>query len=257
MTDVFYEAVKDVSGGIYAEIQKGYSGRYHFHRAFEIAYIFEGSTQYIVEDEIYPAEAHHIVFIHRYYRHRASFDAPMRKYVIAVPENFSHDVSKLLSCSTLPTLMTDIEFNKSIRPYFEALINADKKTPDIIVKGYISLIFGLLSEHYKSDSIVPKNKNTSIIIDILNYIDEHCEESISLNDIAKEFGYNKSYFSRLFNHYVGTSLNNYINFVRLNRFEALCQSNENENITDLAFKSGFKSLATFYRVRDIRKRQRR
>ena len=27
MTDVFYEAVKDVSGGIYAEIQSGHLGR--------------------------------------------------------------------------------------------------------------------------------------------------------------------------------------------------------------------------------------
>ena len=48
MTDVFYEAAKDTNGRIYAEIQKEYAGRYHFHRAFEIAYIFVESAKSFV-----------------------------------------------------------------------------------------------------------------------------------------------------------------------------------------------------------------
>ena len=257
MTDIFYEAKKDTNGRIYAEIQKEFTSRYHFHRAFEITYIFEGSEKYLVEDEQFSVDTDQIIFAHRFYRHRSYGDSSSRKYVIAVPANISHDISALLDDSTLPTLMADKEFNRSLRPYFEALIKTDSSTPEIIVKGYVSLIFGLLSEHYKNIVIVPKNRNVSTIIDILNYVDDHFEEPISLTDIAKAFGYNKSYFSRLFNKFVGTSLNDYLNFVRLNRFELLCQSNENENLTDLAFKAGFQSLATFYRAREFRKRNGR
>lgn len=255
MRDVFYEAIKDQSGRVYAELQNEYQGRYHFHRAFEIAYIIDGSTRYMVEDEEYLAQSGDIVFAHRYYRHRSYDTGHMSKYVIAVPENLSHDILKLLEDSTLPSLMTDREFNKSVLPYFEALV-ANNGASDIIVKGYASLIFGLLSEHYHSTAILPKSKNVSNIIDILTYVDEHCEEPITLTDIARTFGYNKSYFSRLFNKHVGSSLSDYINLVRLNRFELLSENESDRSTTELVFKSGFQSLATFYRTRDMRRRGR-
>ena len=51
MQNVFYEARKDTRGKLFAELQKQYPGRLHFHRAFEIAYILEGAANYTVENE--------------------------------------------------------------------------------------------------------------------------------------------------------------------------------------------------------------
>ena len=252
MNDIFYEAKKDTNGRIYAEIQKEFTSRYHFHRAFEITYIFEGSEKYLVEDEHFSVDTDQIIFAHRFYRHRSYGDSSARKYVIAVPANISHDISALLDDSTLPTLMADKEFNRSLRPYFEALIKTDSSTPQIIVKGYVSLIFGLLSEHYKNTVIVPKSRNVSTIIDILNYVDDHFEEPISLTDIAKAFGYNKSYFSRMFNSCVGVSLNRYVNFARLDRYMLLEKQGGEQSVTDRILEAGFPSLATFYRAKKER-----
>ncbi len=253
MKDVYYESIKDTNGKLYAEIQKEHFGRDHFHRAYELAYIFEGDSKYLIEDEELWADTDNIVFAHCYYRHRSLDRSRCRKYVIAIPENLSHDVSSLLKNTTLPTLMPDKEFNRLLIPYFKALTETDSDTPEIIIKGYINLIFGLLAKHYESTSIAPKNKNVSIIIDVLNYVDTHIEDRISLDDIAKRFGYNKSYFSRFFNKYVGASLSDYINFARLNRFEHLSKTCDNESVTELIYRSGFQSLATFYRTRAARK----
>lgn len=247
--DIYYEALKDTRGTLFSEIQKEYASRYHFHRAFEIAYIFDGAAKYTVAEEDYFAEKDQIIFAHCYYRHRSYDVFPHKKIVIAVPEQLAHDITPLLSRSTLPALLPDQEFNKTLFPYFKALNELGAQTSEIVIKGYVSLIFGLLLSHYKSITVAPENKNMSIIVDILAYIDQHVEEPLDLAQIAKHFGYNKSYFSRLWGSYVGMPLNRYINFLRLDRYEELLKNRTEENITDLVFKAGFSSLATFYRAK--------
>ena len=254
MKDIFYEALKDTTTKVYAKIQEPFNGRLHFHRAFELAYILEGQADYEVEEERFVADTDHIVFSHCYYRHRSGNKAAHKKIVIAIPENLSHDISALFTTSTLPVLLEDKELNKTLLPYFKALTEAEEDTPEILIKGYVNLIFGTLASHYGHTSILPKNKNISIIVDVLEYIEKHASEPITLNDVAASFGYNKSYFSRLFNNHVGTSLSNYVNFVRLNRFEENAKANRDKSITEQIFDAGFQSIATFYRVKEMRKK---
>ena len=252
MKDAYYEALKDTRGTLFAEIQKEYASRYHFHRAFEIAYIFEGEAKYRVEEEDFFAEKDQIIFAHCYYRHRSYDVTKHRKYVIAVPEQLAHDITPLLSESTLPYLLPDKEFNQTLLPYFKALNETTTETSEIVVKGYVSLIFGLLLSHYKSITVAAKSKNVSIIVDILGYIDQHVEEPLSLSGIAKHFGYNASYFSRLWSSYVGIPLTRYVNFLRLDRYTELLKNRTSESVTELIFKAGFPSLSTFYRAKSDR-----
>lgn len=253
MKDIFYESQKDTSGIIYAEKQLPYAGRLHFHRAFELAYITKGkSGQYIVEDETFCAEENQIVFLHCWYRHTSSAIFEHEKYVIAVPENITKDIAALFKAQTLPTLLTDTEFNKTLLPYFEKLVYEGKEMPKILAKGYANIIFGSLFSHYDSVRIKPKHKSVSTIEQILNYIDEHYKEPITLETLACHFGYNKTYFSRLFNKNIGTSLSNYINMVRYDHFEKQYTGESTQNITNIIFDCGFPSLSTFYRVQKLR-----
>ena len=252
MKNIFYESTKDKMNGIFAEKQHEYDGRLHFHRAFELGYITEGSAHYIVEDEEFTATEGDIVFCHCYYRHTSTVDSPHTKYIAAVPENLSKDVATLFKDSTLPIHLSDKQFNKSLLPYFELLSRESKNMTKILSRGYANILFGSLSSHYNNIAVKPKNKNVEVIADILNYIDEHFREQITLETLSARFGYNKTYFSRLFNQHIGMSMNNYINMVRYDTFERLYGNKLGENITELVFDCGFSSLATFYRVREFR-----
>ncbi len=252
MKHIFYEALKDTSGLVYAEEQREFAGRLHFHRAFELAYILEGSAVYNIEGERICAQAGDIVFVHCFYRHQSLAEPTHSKYVIAVPENITSDIAELFKESTLSPLLCHKEFNKTLLTYFESLVNAGDNTPKMLVKGYANVIFGSLAEHYEKTDIKQKNKNISIIEDILNYIDLHYREPITLESISGYFGYNKTYFSRLFNSHIGMSLSNYINMIRYDKFDALVKENRNANVTELAFKCGFPSMSTFYRTRNSR-----
>jgi AraC-like DNA-binding protein len=252
MKNIFYESIKDKMNGIFAEKQQEYDGRMHFHRAFELAYITEGSAHYIVEDEEFIAREGDIVFCHCYYRHTSTVDFPHTKYIVAVPEKLSKDAANLFKDSTLPVLLSDKTFNKTLLPYFELLASEGESMTKILSRGYANILFGSLAGHYNNIAVKPKNKNVEVIADILNYIDEHFRDRITLESISAHFGYNKTYFSRLFNQHIGMSMSNYINMVRYDAFERMYGNKMHENTTELVFDCGFSSLATFYRVREFR-----
>ena len=249
---MFYEAIKDIKTTIFAEVQQAYSCRLHFHRAFELCYIMEGAALCENEGEIFVADTDHIVFSHCYHRHRSFDRMAHKKIVIAVPENLSHDISRLFSFSTLPPLLPDKALNRTLLPHFIALTRVDDSTPELLIKGYVNIIFGTLAAHYKNVSIEPTNKNISFIVKVLEYIDKHASEKIDLESISSEFGYNKSYFSRIFNDCVGISLSNYINSVRLDHFSALCKEKKDEKFINLIYEAGFQSASTFYRAKKQR-----
>ena len=252
MRDLYYESRKDTTQNLFSEVQLEYDSKLHFHRAFELAYIVEGKAKYTVCDREFIAGEGQIVFSHCYYLHKGHADYKHKKYIIATPENLSLDVQQLLEHESLPALMDDVEFNKTLLPHFEALINVDASTPHITIVGHLCLLFGALASHYPMVPLERKNKKVVLISDILAYIDEHCTEQISLDSIAHKFGYNKSYFSRLFNSYFGISLSSYINFVRLNRFEQLVAEHKSKNVTDLVYDAGFTSSTTYYRAKELR-----
>jgi len=253
MKDIFYEYMKDNQNTIFAERQREYPGRLHFHRAFELAYICEGQAQYIVDTETFLANSDQIIFCHCYYQHASTAALPHTKYVIAIPEHLIRDISVAFRHYTLPALLPDKSFNKTLLPFFEILVKEATTMSSMRSKGYAQVIFGSLAEYYNSVSTIPKNENISLIADILSYIDDHFQEPISLESISTHFGYNKTYFSRLFNKHIGISLNNYINMIRLDQFEMLSKEANGTNVTDLIFACGFTSLATFYRVWNFRK----
>lgn len=252
MKDIYYESSKDTSSALFAQTQKEFNGRLHFHRAFELAYILSGNADYVVEDERFVAFENSIVFCHCYYRHKSYDNLPHKKHVIAVPENLTSDISAKFKEFTLPSLLVDTEFNKTILPYFNLLTQSSTNISSMVMKGYANIIFGLLAEHYESVSIKSRNKNIAVIADILSYIDANFREPLTLDSLASVFGYNKTYFSRIFNRHIGMSLNNYLNMVRLTAFEERIKQSDSKSVADTAFECGFTSLATFYRVQKFR-----
>ena len=257
MKDFFYECSKDKGGRVFVQTQVSPKSRMHFHKAIELSYVFEGEANYCIEGVPLVVGTDRLVFSYAYYAHSSAAHKPFSQYTIAVPANFSADIVSLFKGNILPILMDDVEFNRTLKPYFECMMKTDKSTPDIVIKGYINLIFGLLVDHYRDRMVAPKHKNVQLITEILDYVEEHYEENISLAEIAEHFNYNKSYFSRFFNKHVGLSLNDYINGMRLDRYEELVKLYPDKGVAELIFQAGFQSLATFYRVRDFRERAKK
>ena len=216
----------------------------HFHRSLELHYVVNGREQVKVGDKIFFAEKDDIVFIHNYTVH---VDVPVlghEKYVLVMPFTYGSDFNNLLKSKTLNPLLDDKEYNLTLKPIFKSLAEQTDMSM-LILKGWLNVLFGSLFEKY---SLIPFKKDASITVfsDILSFIDEKYNSDITLQTLADEFGYNKCYFSRLFNKYIGAGLPDYVNSVRLRNFIAK-QKDGSKNIAETAFDCGFESLSTFYR----------
>lgn len=85
-----------------------------------------------------------------------------------------------------------------------------------------------------------------IMTKAIDYIDDHLDESIHLNEIASEVNISPFHFCRKFKESTGMTLTNYVAHRRIELVkEALL--NTGRSVTDIAFYVGFQSLSQFNR----------
>lgn len=217
----------------------------HFHRCIEILYITEGYVDCEVNGSHFLCGKDEIVFVHKCGVHALAPAPRYKNFVLIIGPRYSDDFSGIFQTETLPAHLSDSVFNRTLQPYFHAL-DGENDAPELVVKGFIDIIIGNLLDHYDKVPATP-TPNIGIIVATLNYIDNHYREPITLEQISGVFGYNKYYFSRLFNTYIGESLNGYINAVRIRNLVAEAKKQENPNLSELVFANGFDSMTTFYR----------
>lgn len=73
---------------------------------------------------------------------------------------------------------------------------------------------------------------------ICEWIRVNCHTKISLEDVAREFSYNKNYLCRIFKKNIGTTVQEYINQMKISRVKQYLYSTS-KSIQEIAFLSGF------------------
>ena len=97
-----------------------------------------------------------------------------------------------------------------------------------------------------SDSRDDKVHRDSLTEKILDYINEHFTEDISITDISENFYMDKYNFCHYFKKQVGVSAWNYIIFRRLNFCNELIK--QNVSIDEASYKAGFRNYSNFFRL---------
>lgn len=94
---------------------------------------------------------------------------------------------------------------------------------------------------YKQKEYIQKFNN------LLDYIDTHYMEDLSLETIADTIGFSKFHFSRLFKQYTNFTFCDYLCYRRIKAAEDLLVQPD-LSITEVALQSGFPSISTFNRI---------
>ena len=82
---------------------------------------------------------------------------------------------------------------------------------------------------------------------LLEYIDTHYTEDLTLEDMADVIGFSKYHFSRLFKQYTNYTFCDYLKHRRIQAAEILLEKPE-YSITEVALQAGFPSISTFNRI---------
>ena len=89
------------------------------------------------------------------------------------------------------------------------------------------------------------NLMPKMIMDTMDYINDHLTEKISLDDLAAELNYNGNYLSNRFKEHTGLTLRSYILSKRIDLAKSLLLAGQ--SVSDTCLMSGFNDYANFIR----------
>ena len=112
--------------------------------------------------------------------------------------------------------------------------------------GYFFLVIGRMVMAYKKKHIVDNSE--SYYIDMaLEYIEEHYADEITIQNIARYVGFERTYFYRMFVNRMNISPSEYINDLRLKKAVSFMIS-DRYSLNEIAFLTGFYDYSHFFKA---------
>lgn len=127
----------------------------------------------------------------------------------------------------------------------------DQMQKDLLKYETMQLLFQLLSLLRVSFMVPEKKasertlKSVGAVKGIINYIDQHYTENLTLSEVAEEFHYTPAHLSRLFKEHIGTKFHDYLQHVRLMNCVDEMKKHPDARLTDLALDQGFPNIKSF------------
>ena len=250
---MYYEKNADADGYLKFS-RRTPSGRHsrivmpHFHNSAEMYICVKGRYCVYINGEQHIIEEGEIAFVDRLTPHAAGSvlnDTPSEVYFV-IASNYYLGGIKWLEDETLPAFTKRKEGFEQIAEIARLATDSEDMNEDMR-RGFITLLFGMLKKYCGT---VPRaaSKNNELIVNVMTYINEHITEDITLDGLARHFGYEKTYFSRIFNKFLGINLREYLNRYRIGEAVRMKQENPGTSISKIAEACGFDSPNTYYRA---------
>lgn len=235
----------------------------HAHDYYEFYFFLEGDVSIQIEEEKYPVAYGDILLIPPHIRHRPiihSMNAPYRRFVFWISEEYCRH---LLEIS--PNYVYMMQYVQTSKKY---LFHNDKIAFGIIQSKIIRLIDEMKSDRFGSHDQIPLcvddlvlhlnrtvyeqnhpieyGEEQSLYQNLCFYIEQHLDEELSLESLAREFYVSKYHIAHIFKENIGLSIHQYIIKKRL----AVCRDAilGHTSISEAYLMYGFKDYSSFFRA---------
>lgn len=233
----------------------------HNHDFYEIYLYISGNVTYLIEGKSYNLKSGDIILINSHVLHRAFINdmkVPYERIVLWINKSFLNglsipgvDLSKCFENTEKNIIRSDFQTQQNIRTQLSKLLNLENYKglgKDLLYKAYITeLVIQLNNLVLSDDSDLNIDIIKSNLIDgVVEYINNHLIEEITLDDLSKKFYLSKFYLSREFKKYTGTTIHRYI--VKKKLIEAKELILKNYPINSVYKQSGFGDYSNFFRA---------
>ncbi len=236
---------------------------FHYHDFNKIIIFISGNINYTIEGKSYKLQPYDILLVNAGEIHRPSVldNSPYERIIIYVSPQFlntfseeeydlnycfnrakqehsnvlriySMEKSKLFQvCQELEHSFSDYAFAKELYQkilFLEFMIQLNRTA----ILNHINYL----------DSA----KDNTKLVQILDYINEHLGEELSIDSLSAKFYLSRYYLMHFFKEETGYTIGNYITEKRLLLAKNLVQNGS--TITEACFQSGFKNYSTFSRA---------
>ncbi len=210
-----------------------------FHRSIEFMYVIKGEKPYSLGETVGSLKSGELLIIpplkpHSYVKTDANV------YCNVLPVSYSDIWEETLKGKT-PTdcVIKDKELALDIEKHLQKISNT---TSALLKDGIYKYVLGVVFQSVKFTDSVEK-KTVNFATEVLVYIDRNFDKNITLENISREFGYSKYYFSCLFNKYFNVNFKSFLNKVRVAKAKNMLKT---ASINEVYFKCGYNSLQSFF-----------
>ncbi len=218
----------------------------HFHNAIEIKLMLRGNYLASVGSVRREVKAGELVFVNSRQIHSYQGDGDMGYSTLVVDFRFLQNV-----CGKGRAFQSFMPKNEEAFLLLQAMVeDADKNWKEMGKDSKIGFVYrfiGTIMQYYGSVE-EPVDRSENIAVNIIQYIQTNYRENLTLGFLAEKFGYTRTYFSYLFNKYVGMSLRDYLNRRRVDAVMQMVTEDPGLPLCRAAEKVGYKSWVTFYRA---------
>lgn len=240
---------------------RGTKVNYHYHEFCKIVLLLSGSGHYTVQGRRYLLRPGDTVLIGSRCVHKPEFEPGIlyeRMILYISPlllerhstENYS--LEALFNAESGHVLHLSEESRKKIQALAGQLESEmSDSRPESEILSRCTLLRLLIEIGRARDSggaepaapIIPRDGK---VLEIIHYLEEHYEDDIFIDDLAKQFYISKYHMMRRFREEVGTSIHSYLSDKRLLAARELIQSGV--SATDACYHCGFRSYSAFSRA---------
>ncbi len=217
----------------------------HMHAFAEILYLVSGDVNYTVESDTRKLQAGDLVFIAPGKYHFATVnldDQPYERYVLKFPEILIPDYLKAGLFAHTPFFADPGSFTeifKRLDGYIENFLPEEVNT---LFNCELARLLVFMNRSANSE-----RQNTNKFIDkIINYVDSHITESITLDSLAAAFLFSKSYICNEFKKHMKIPVMQYIRSKKILFAHSLITNGMKK--CEAAEKVGFANYSTFFRA---------
>lgn len=237
--------------------QKEYQHTPHFHDVNEILFSTNDDATFLLNRNVYQLHGGSLIFItsgalhQKYNATQDMIDSYVLHYDPLLLRELSTSFSNLYAAFAEANccLHLDQAAFQSIYPLFLKFLSADSGFGSDIFS--VTLLAQILLQSYpllrqSTDDSALYYRNDAQLAPILDYIDSHLTEKLSLDHLATHFFTSKYTICHIFKRKTGLTLVTYIN---MNRIRLSCMLlKQGKSVQEAAFQSGFLSSEHFIRV---------
>lgn len=228
----------------------------HWHNQLEILYVVKGSINMVLNGNTFILHKNEMALINsgdiHSTGHTEEGNLIIALHLIDSEENHLYNLRNLTFDNE--SFMKDQRLGKApihtLRSYLAQIVwEYNKRTTGfehVILSMTNSLLACLLRNYY----LVPKNgkenntDNTERLSSILNYINDHFSEKISLKTLSEKEHMNYYYMSHFFKSTTGLTFQEYLNNYRLDKSLEFIGDMQN-SITEIAYSCGFANAKAY------------
>lgn len=233
----------------------------HWHAPLEIIMATKNDYTAICSDQRFHLQEGDIIIINPGVLH--SLEAPEEGERIIFQADFSilHSIKELESTLSIisPALLITADDIPSAYHRIQSLMLSieeeyfeDAILSEATIYAKLIEILVLIGREYSPtsksfDNNTKQKEYMDKFLYVCDYINEHCTEELTLDQMADLAGFSKYHFSRLFKQFANVSFYKYLNQKRIAYAEKLL-IDPSASVTEVALRSGFSSLSAFIRM---------